>query len=267
MQKKLTKRERKVEILNMLEEQGSVEVTVLSQLFSVSEMSVRNDLNELANEGKLLRKHGGAYSKTSITQNNEIPLTEKQKKNFKEKDIIGQAAVSLIKDGDSIMLDAGTTTEHIAQHLNTTNDLTVITNGVNTMNLLLHYPGITTYTVGGKMDSKSFSIVGEMAEKDLKNYIAKISFISADGLTIAHGLTNNSHEATNISRILISNSQQCILVLDADKIDEPGIISLCPITDIDILLTDARAPESFIKQVEKMGVKVLIAEDILADKA
>jgi DeoR family transcriptional regulator of aga operon len=264
MQKKLTKKERKVEILDMLENQGSVEVSALSQLFNVSEMSVRNDLNELANESKLLRKHGGAYSNTNLTQNSEVPLTEKQKKNFKEKDLIGKAAVSLIKDGDSIMLDAGTTTEHIALHLNELCDLTVITNGVNTMNLLMYYPGVSTYTVGGKTDSKSFSIVGEMAEKDLKTYIAKTSFISADGLTIEHGLTNNSHEATNISRIIISNSQQCILVLDADKIDELGIISLCPITEIDILLTDARAPESFIQQVQKMGVKVLIAEDVLA---
>ncbi len=263
MQNKLTKKERKAEILKKLGEQGSVEVTSLSQLFTVSEMSVRNDLNELADEGKLIRKHGGAYSISNSIQNREIPLTEKQKKNFKEKDLIGQAAASLLKAGDSIMLDAGTTTEHIALHLNKSGDLTVITNGVNIMNLLMHYPGVTTYTVGGKMDSKSFSIIGEMAEKDLKNYIAKISFISADGLTIENGLTNNSHEATNISRILISNSQQCVLVIDADKINETGIISLCPITDIDILLTDARAPESFLKEVENMGVKVLIAEEIL----
>ena len=117
---KLTKKERQEKTLEILNEKGFVEVSELSKLFSISEMSIRNDLNDLNRQGKLQRKYGGAN--TLQISNRELPLTEKHKRNYEEKKLIGRTAAKLIMEGYSIMLDAGTTAEHIVPFLHNYHD-------------------------------------------------------------------------------------------------------------------------------------------------
>jgi DeoR/GlpR family transcriptional regulator of sugar metabolism len=255
---KLHKKERQKEILEILYEKGYVKVSELSKLFSISDMSIRNDLNDLNRQGKLQRKYGGAN--TLQISNRELPLTEKHKRNYQEKKMIGRAAAKLIADGDSIMLDAGTTTEHIVPYLHHFHDLTIITNAVNIINPLLRITTVNLYTVGGKVDSKSYSVIGEQAETGLIKYNAKIAFITADGLSFEIGFTNNSKEATNISKILLKNSHTKVMLADSSKIGKIGIFSLCDWEDIDIWVTDDRVPSDFKKQVEAKGVQVIVAE-------
>jgi DeoR family transcriptional regulator of aga operon len=255
---KLPKSARHKKILDILREKGFVEVDELSKLFSLSEMSIRNDLNELDRQGKLRRKYGGAN--ISERNNQELPLTEKQKRNYREKERIGIAAAGLVCDGDSIMIDAGTTTEHVARFLDGKKDLTIITNGINIIVTLLKYSGINVYTVEGKVDGKSYSIVGEQAESALKKYNAKVAFVSADGLSLEFGLTNNSSEANNIANILINNSLNRVLVADSSKIGKVGIFPFCNWKDISVWITDEKVPQDFKNHVESIGVNVIIAE-------
>jgi DeoR/GlpR family transcriptional regulator of sugar metabolism len=254
---KLTKTERQKKILEILNEKGFVEVSELSKMFSISKMSIRNDLNDLNSQGKLQRKYGGAN--TLQISKRELPLTEKHKRNYEEKKIIGRAAAKLIMDGYSIMLDAGTTTEHIIPFLHNYHDLTIITNAINIIYSLIRLPTVNLYTVEGKVDSKSYSIIGEQAETALKKYNAKIAFITADGISLDIGFTNNSKEATNISKILLENSHTKVMLADSSKIGKIGIFSLCDWEDIDIWVTDDKVPYDFKEQVEARGVQVIIA--------
>lgn len=260
MKTKLSPQDRQTTILELLSKNGSVEVSELSSLFAVSEMSIRNDLNLLDKQGKLIRNHGGAH--IGPTQYNERPLSEKQKINFKQKIAICKKATTLISSNISMVLDAGTTSEHIIDNLEGFSNLTVITNGVNIVNNLLQHPEIQVFAVGGKLDAKSYSILGDNAVQDLKQYRAQIGFITADGLSLDHGITNNSQEATKISKTIIDISMNKILLADSTKFNKLGVFPLCNWETIDTWVTDSNIDPAIVAAVEKIGVKVLISDPI-----
>ena len=253
----MKKENRQNQILELLEKNGIVEVSELSRLFKTSEMTIRKDLNQLNDNGKLQRKYGGAKPYKS----QEVPLTEKQKENFTQKAAIAKAAVSLIENGDSLLLDAGTTTEHMAEHLKQISRLVVISNGLNIITKIMMYENLNIYLPEGKVDSKACSIVGTHAEASLKKYNAKISFIGIDGITLEQGFMNNSHEATAISGIMLNNSQKKIVLADSSKFGKIGMISLCPLDGIDILITDSGIPEAYVKAFKSAGVEIIIEPD------
>ena len=259
----MKKENRQEIILDLLEKNGMVEVTELSRHFKTSEMTIRKDLNHLNEIGKLQRKYGGA----KLIKSKELPLTEKQKENFAQKEVIALAASSLIENGDSLLLDAGTTTEHIAGYLKKFSRLAVISNGLNIITKIMMYENITLYLPEGKVDSNACSIVGTHAEASLKKYNAKISFIGVDGITIEQGLMNNSHEANAISSIMLKNSQKRIVLADSSKFGKIGMISLCPLDGIDILITDSGIPEAFVKAFKSAGVQIIIAPETSDKKA
>ena len=260
-EKRLSKPERQKKILEILSEKGSAEVTDLARSFACSEMSIRNDLKELNDEGKLLRRHGGAQ--IAEPTNLELPLTIRQKSHYREKELIGKVASSLINNGDSVMIDAGTTTEKIAKHLEAFTDLTVITNGINILSILMRFPRIGLYTTEGRVDHRSFSIVGPEADRTLSKYYAQIAFVSIDGLTIDHGLMNDSFEATNISRILLENSQKRVLLADSSKIGKMSVCRLGPYTLVDTIITDSNIPPAYRSALERDGIEVMLADEIL----
>ncbi len=260
--KRLPKIERRNRILDILTEKGTVEVGDLARMFACSEMSIRNDLKELNGAGKLQRKHGGA--EIARPANLEIPLSEREKSHFHEKELIGKLASKLVYPGDSIMIDAGTTTEKIAKHLENFSDLTVITNGINILSVLMRYPRISLYTIEGRVDHRSFSIVGQDAERTLSKYHARISFISVDGFTLDHGLMNDSFEATNISRIFLANSQRKVLLADSSKIGKVGVSLLGPADLIDTIITDSGISAGYRAALRERGIEVMIADEILS---
>lgn len=257
---KLSPQERQSEILKVLAGKGTVDVSELAERFGVSEMSIRNDLNLLSDQGKLIRRYGGAESTQQVI--GERPLTEKQKQNYHKKYLICKKAASLLTNGMSVMLDAGTTAEHIVDFLDNITQLTVITNGVNLINGLISRPDIQVYTVGGRVDPRSYSILGEDAEKSLSRYVAEIAFITADGISLVHGVTNNSQEASRISRQLIQNSVSKILLADSSKIEKVGVFPLCGWDQIETLVTDPGIHAEFKEAIESLGVEVLVSDEI-----
>ena len=257
--KRVSPQARQSMILDILQKEGSVDVAGLSLRFGVSEMSIRNDLNTLGSQGKLVRKHGGAESSPLVST--ERPLTEKQKENYKQKNAICRTATTLLSNGMSVILDAGTTNEHIVKYLNDISQLTVITNGINVMTGFLERPDLQVYTVGGRVDPRSYSVLGESAVEGLRQYSAQMSFITADGVSLSHGVTNNSQEATNMSRVIIANSVNHVLLADSSKVGRIGAFPLCQWSDIDMWVTDNEVEEEIVAEVESLGVHVLIATD------
>ena len=259
---KISKSKRLKQIVELINEREYASVAELAVLYSVSEMSIRTDLNELHEEGEIVRCHGGAKKKK--THGIEMPLHLDRQSKLYKKIMIGKAAAKLINYGDSIMFDTGTTVEQIANNIPENLKLTVITNSINILNILIKHPNINIYVPNGKIDANTSSIVGAPAERSLAQYFAKIAFISVGGVS-KRGLENNSHEAANIAKILIQNAERRVLVADSGKVNHGGIFNICSINEINTFITDSSIDQEFCRELADMGVEVIVADDGLAD--
>jgi DeoR family transcriptional regulator, aga operon transcriptional repressor len=251
------KDERQSKIIEMLNIEGHLNVSELAEQLGVSEMSIRKDLNYLSNIGMLLRTYGGAIAQQR--SNMEMSLLEKQNKNLAEKSMIGKLTATLIMNGQSVMLDSGITTQQVAKNLLNHENLTVITNGLNILNTLAGHPNLTLYTVGGEITSSSYTIMGSDAEANFQKYFASTCVVSVDGVDAEHGLTSRNQLEANITRILLEHAERRILVTDYSKIGQIALIPLCPLTGVDTIVTDNKAPKSFIQRAEELGIKVYVA--------
>ncbi len=239
----------------MLNRDGIVSVMTLSQVFATSEITIRKDLNELDSMGKLHRTYGGA----KIAASRELPLNERQTIKSVEKERIAIEAKKLISDNDSIFLDAGTSTEHLAAQLDSFSHLIVITNGLNTITKIMTNPNLTIQIPEGRVDSKACSIIGAQAEQSLRKYNARLAFIGVDGITKEQGLMNNSYEATSIAEIMLKQSQKKIVLADSSKFGAIGMISLCDFSCIDTIITDEGISTEYLDFFESNGIEVIIA--------
>lgn len=254
---KINKRERLEAILEYLERSESLTVSWLANAFSVSEVSIRNDLSELEKQGKIRRQHG----KASLIRKNviELPLREKELKNKQSKTLIGLRAAQLIENGDSVFLDAGTTTEYVAKNLQHHVDITVFTNGINVISTLLAYANVRMYSIGGEICHRSYAAIGEIAENAIDAYHTKIAFVSADGFSLDRGISNNSDWANRIAVKYLENTSKRILLVDSSKLGIIGPFHLCDYSDIDIMVSDDQLPESAREVIRSFGVELIIA--------
>jgi DeoR family transcriptional regulator, aga operon transcriptional repressor len=253
------KEARHAKIIELLNAEGQLNVSDLAEQLGVSEMSIRKDLNHLSNVGMLLRTYGGAVAQQR--SNAEMSLLEKQNKNLAEKSMIGKLTASLITSGQSVMLDSGITTQQVAKNLLSHENLTVITNGLNILNTLAGRSNITLYTVGGEITSSSYTIMGSDAETNFQKYYASTCVVSVDGVDAERGLTSRNQLEANITRILLEHSERRILVTDFSKIGQIALIPLCPLTGVDTIVTDDKAPAEFIERAEGMGIQVHVARN------
>ena len=255
----MSKDERYHKILEYLNRYGEVRVPELAELFATSETTIRNDLNALSEKGNLKRIHGGAIKRDRFNLEQEQALTKKRETAIQSKKMIGKATAQLIHESDTIMIEAGTTTEQVAYNLLNFHDLTVITNGINILNILAMNYNIQLYTVGGKISNKSYSIVGSRAESDLGACYATYCIIGCDGIDFSKGLTNNSQEANNIALIMMEHSQKTVMVCDSTKIGKAALIPFSPLERVDILVTDNALPSEKLELIKKQDIEVIIA--------
>ena len=253
----MNKKERHSTILHLLQQYGKIEVSYLSDYFQISQLTIRKDLNELNDRGQLQRCYGGAKSLLST----ELPINERQKRYLIQKKQIGKLASELVRDGDSIFIDGGTTTEQLVENLVHLNGLVVITNSINIVNRLMNLGNINIYVPEGKIDVRGASIVGSLAENALEKYNARIAFIGVDGITRNQGLLNNSFEANSLSQILLKNTQTKVLMVDSSKFDAIGSVKLCDLKDLDVIITDRNIPEEYVKLCKELGIQLMITEN------
>jgi DeoR family transcriptional regulator of aga operon len=246
---------RQDQILDLLKEKKTVRVTDLAVLFDTSELTIRKDLNELSEKGKVYRTYGGAAQVQAV----EEPLQERRKKNERIKRALALKALELVHDMDSIFIDCGTTTEQLASQLYKFSRLSVITNGLNIISILQPFDNITIYVPEGRINHKEYTIVGSQAEASLQKYSARITFFGIDGITIKQGLLNSTYEAAAISNIMLKNSQVRVLLADSSKFGRIAPFHLGNFDNIDTLITDSGIPDEFRTAFEIAGVKVVIA--------
>lgn len=248
--------QRRVIILEELEKKGQVDVVSLSKALNVSEVTIRNDLKRLEQKNALIRARGGAFKVDRVGM--DFTISDKNKQNYDEKKKIGKAAAALIQEGDTIILDSGTTTMEIARNLGSIGELTVITNAMNIANQLAEHPKVNVIIPGGSLRKNSLSLVGTMAEESFKNYFCDKLFLAVDGFSMTHGLSTPNAEEAHLNRVMMTISKQVIVVADSTKFHKRSFAFIANTNEIDTLVTDAGIPEEDRKKLETAGIKVII---------
>jgi len=208
---------RRARILEELEAKGQVGVTDLSKMFNISEVTIRNDLTHLEKQNMLIRARGGAIKIKYYRMGIDPSITDKQKEYLKEKQRIANAAVRLIEEGDTIVLDSGTTTTEIAKLLGRFRNLTIITNALNIAVILSEYEGINIFMPGGMLRKKSLSLVGVLADENFGRFFCDKLFLGVDGFDTTYGLSTPNSEEAHLNRIMINTAQKVIVVADSSK--------------------------------------------------
>lgn len=254
--KELSVAERRQEILEKVKDTGRVAVADLSQGYGVSEVTIRADLQALAESNLLVRTHGGAVPMNAGLQYLSLSLRKEQQ--VQEKAHIGQAAAQLIGDGDSVFLDSSSTALAIAQSLHNHRYLTVITNGLAIAQALLDANGVHVVVVGGVLRRDTASLVGTAGLEMLAPYNIKKGFFGAHGLNLEDGLTDVSADEANIKRPVVARCREVIAVVDATKWGRVGLSSFAAPAQINRVITDADAPSRLVAEARAAGIEVTL---------
>lgn len=249
--------ERRNKIMNMLYEKRSILVQEAAAAFNVTEETIRRDLKELESQGLLTRTHGGAILADDIRL--ETPLNIREGINISGKDIIGKYAAGLINDGDTILLDASTSSLYVAKHIKNKKNLTVITNAERVIVELSGCEDMTLISTGGILRRKSLSYVGRAAENTISNYYANKLFFSCKGFSPKRGLTDSNEQESEIRKTMIRCSNQVVFLCDHTKFDKVGYVNTAKLSDIDLIVTDEPFPVEWAEYGAELSEKHRLA--------
>jgi len=252
----LLNEERRRAILAALNRDGRVLVKDLAAHFQVSQITIRKDLEVLQGRGLLHRTHGGALVPSSGALN-DPSLQEKEKLHRTEKMRIAQAAVRLVEEGQSILLDSGTTTMAIARALRNFRKLTVITNAVNIAAELANSE-IEVILTGGTVRKNSFSLVGPLAEETLRHLSADTLFLGVDGFDTRLGLSTPNLQEANVNRVMVEISRQVVAVCDSSKFGRRSLSTIVPPNAIHHVITDKKISKMDIQNLKNTGVSLTL---------
>lgn len=250
--------ERRSKILHLLNENGQVFVQELSEEFNVSEVTIRKDLDLFESRKLLIRSRGGAM-KYESSVGTDYQITDKDKINYADKVNIGKRAATLVQDGDTIIIDSGTTTLEVAKNLNRDYNINIITNAINIVNQLLQFNNINIIVPGGSIRKNSHSLIGPLAEKSLANFYVDKVFIGVDGFNVSQGAFTPNIEEASLNQRMIEIAKEVILVTDSSKFNRKSLAFICPPNKIDIIVTDNKIDKEVERQLIEIGIKVIIA--------
>src|SRR5579859_239408 len=257
-QLRLLSEERRREILSLLEEHGRVTVNSLAAQFHISAVTIRSDLEELANKGLLVRSHGGAILPLSPQQ--EYPLQLKKTLHHAEKVRIGRAAAHLIQPRQTVIIDGGSTTAEVARALKRTSPeaLTVITHALNIALELADSPNISLIMIGGVFRPISRSFVGPPAQRMMSDLHADHFFLAVDGLDPETGPSTPDVLEAQLNAQMIRAAREVSVIADATKFGRRSLSLIGDIRRIHRVITDSRVNEEIVCQLRKMGIEVAV---------
>jgi DeoR/GlpR family transcriptional regulator of sugar metabolism len=234
-----------------------VQVTDLVSQFDVSEMTIRRDLDVLERKGLLRRVHGGAVSDWGRSY--EPPFLSRSTTHQEEKARIGKMAAELVRSGDSMTLDVGTTTLEVARNLADKQNLTIITPCFQIASLLCENPSIRLILTGGILRHSELSMVGHLAERVFDEFYVDKLFLAAAGVDFDSGLTEYNLEDTLVKQAMIRTAKQVILVTDSSKFNRVAFTAIAPIDVIDTVVTDRSVAPSIVSKLKDLDIDVILA--------
>lgn len=248
--------ERRRLIRKLIEERERITVDELSDQFNVSLVTIRGDLNALAEIGAIVRTHGGAV----VQHDGELPIHVKRTLNHAVKVRIATAAAALIVDGETIILDSGTTTAEIAKQIRglKLHGINVITNALNIAMLLAELPHVRVIMLGGLLRENSFSMSGPQAEAALNGLQADRLFLGVDSLDPEIGLMTPHVLEAQLNALMIARSRQVVAVADSSKLFRRNLSVIAPTDRIHQLITNVGAKPEVVAALRAKGVEVLL---------
>ena len=250
---------RSEQILRLLQQTGAVVVEELCEQLNVSIATVRRDLQELEDRGLLRRTHGGATAVEPLLYEPfryDSSFRAQIEKHAGEKRRIAAAAADLIQDGETIALTAGTTTTEVARSMRNRTGITVVTNTVNVAMELSQRKGLTVLVTGGCLRGNWFSLVGPFAIQTMEQMQVDKVFIGVNGIEAEHGLTCHNPDEAAINRAMVKHARQRIAVADHSKLGIVVTHLICPIGDVQLLITDSDASDEAIAPFLAKGIEV-----------
>lgn len=245
--------ERQKLILELLKEHRSVKISDLSERLSVTRETIRKDLYELEEKGLAKKVHGGAIlDRTNI----EAKYIKRKTINVEEKKAIAKKAAAFVEDGDALYIDLGTTTLSFAQEIKNKSNLTIITNSLPIAMELSQDTNFEVLLPGGKIRNNELSLSGPIASKSVEDLYVDKAFIGVAGISTQSGYTNIHIGEAEFTRIMLKKSQMKIVMADYSKFNVTTMHRIANLSDIDLLITDDKAPNELLSMISETGVKV-----------
>lgn len=247
--------ERRQLIMDKIKQDKKVYVSELSQLFRVTEETVRRDLEKLEGDNLLRRSYGGAVLNEQKASE-DLSFLKRSTINSESKEYIAQKAQNLISDGDTIMVDSSTTCLALLHHLQNHQDITIITNSIR-----LAYDFSTSpfriISTGGSLRANSMALTGSATCTALERYYADIALISCKGIHEQLGVMESNEEESVVKQVMLAQAKKSLLLIDSSKFDKTAFVKTCELSAIDTLVTDKRPEDSWLETLSKKQVELI----------
>lgn len=249
----MLKRERQAYILHQVNLHNKVLSTDLSQHINVSDDTIRRDLQELAETGKIIKVHGGALSPSFHNGHH----TSREVYSYSQKKIIAQKAASLVKDGMFVLTGGGTTIIEMARALPQNLHATFISGSIPAIFEYMNHPNIEVIAIGDKISKSSKITVGLEAVSRIRQLKTDLCFLGINAINIENGVSDNDWDVVQIKRAMVDSSQKLICLTIAEKINSQQPIQVCTCDKIDTLITELSPDAEILEPYKKAGIKVL----------
>lgn len=244
--------ERRNLILEKLQDEKKVVVSELSQLYNVSEETIRRDLEKLEQDGYATKSYGGAVLNENVGI--DLPLNIRSKKNVSAKQKMAEIAASFIHDGDHIILDASSTDVFIAKAIKNKQRLTVITNSIEIILELSEVPGWNVISTGGNLKEGYLALLGPQAEEAIRSYYVDKAFVSCKGLDYDHGIMDSLELFTSVKKSIIASAAKAFLVLDSTKFDKTAFTRTGSIELVSGVITDQQPADRWLARFAQADI-------------
>jgi DeoR family transcriptional regulator, glycerol-3-phosphate regulon repressor len=254
--KTLKARERQVNILTILRQHGRLSVTELARLMSVSEETIRRDAVPLERNGEVIKVHGALSMPHNV---GEGRFDRRMRENAPAKLAIARAAVTMVSNGDSLMMDSGSTTAFLARELRARQNLTVITNSTHVAQIISEVPGNKVYLAGGEMDAASGASFGPQALDFAVRFRVKHAFISVSAINLDVGAMDVHSFNADFATTALSTATHRVVLADNSKFGANAFVRICPFADIEVLVTDVSPAPEYFEKLNQAGTRLIIA--------
>lgn len=247
---------RHYEILRILREHGTCTIIDLSQRLSVSLETIRRDVKPLARSGEILKMHGAVALPYQL---GEAPFERRMRENAAAKRAIARQAASHIQDGDSVMMDTGTTTSLLARELLKKRGLTIVTNSSDIARTLATVNGDTVFMAGGELHGDNGAAFGASAIEFIQRFKVRHAIISIGAVDVETGMMDYRLEEAEFARMVLSRGDRAMIISDHSKFGRSGLVKVCEYSDVDILITDKQPEPEFAEVFREHDVDVEVA--------
>lgn len=249
---------RRDEIVDIIRANNSVRVDWLAHHFATSSVTIRHDLAILENRGCIIRNHGGATLNQHFVF--ERPLLDKSLLNTELKNKIARKAAEFVKDGESIIIDSGSTTCGMVHHLSNKLDLIVMTNSLKIAYELACYKDIELMVVGGTLRRNSFTLNSFNTDYLCKSYRFDKLFLGVDGFDLDVGITTTHESEAELNRTLCNVADEVIAVTDSSKFGRKSFCMITESNNISKVITDSGISQEYINGLKEKGVELIIVD-------